>query len=280
MKVVFIAYNNKDKILTRVIYMRLVEEQWPGVEIFMDEFSVRPGEDFKEKCVSKARVANLGIIILSEYTQKSEFVPQEAGILLAKDIPKIYVALHEDWKIPPGYEKTIKSFPLYEGNPYEALERLVLIVRELLELGPHIEDTEFGILRHPIGTEKERGQLFPCSFLISPTYQSDPLDRWQELADIEVVFPQGNPLGTRHVYLIPSGLATPLFRHSIRLRSEPSLLAHKRQTSKKFADEKRGRELKGFWFGMRKGEVEIAAVYCPAYDAFLNSSLKEYLHGR
>lgn len=134
MKIVFIVYNHKDKVIARYIYHNLSKQNWADVEIFMDEFSIQPGEDFKEKCLATAKIADLGIVVLSEYTQKSEYVPQEVGILLSKDIPKIYIALHEDWKIPPGYEKTIKSFPLYEErDPSEGIRKLVELVRSIIK---------------------------------------------------------------------------------------------------------------------------------------------------
>jgi len=124
MKSLFIAYNHKDKVIARFIYHALSREPW-DIEVFMDEFSIQPGEDIKQKCLEKAKNADLGIVILSEYTQKSEYVPQEVGILLSRNIPKIYVALHESWEIPPGYEKTIKSFPLWEEkDPSEGMNKL------------------------------------------------------------------------------------------------------------------------------------------------------------
>lgn len=134
MKTIFIAYNHKDKVITRFIYHALSKEPWENIEVFMDEFSIQPGEDIKQKCLEKARGADLGIVILSEYTQKSEYVPQEVGILLSRDIPKIYVALHESWEIPPGYEKTIKSFPLWEEKePSGGISKLIELVRSLLK---------------------------------------------------------------------------------------------------------------------------------------------------
>jgi len=133
MKSIFIAYNHKDKVIARCIYHALSREPW-DIEGFMDEFSIKPGEDIKQKCIEKAKEADLGIVILSEYTQKSEYVPQEVGILLSRNIPKIYVALHESWKIPPGYENTIKSFPLWEEkDPFEGMNKLKELVRGFLE---------------------------------------------------------------------------------------------------------------------------------------------------
>ncbi|CAD6492283.1 MAG: Tetratricopeptide repeat protein [Candidatus Argoarchaeum ethanivorans] len=127
------SLQHKDKVIARFIYHALSREPW-DIKVFVDEFSIQPGEDINQKCLEKAKNADLGIVILSEYIQKSEYVPQEVGILLSIDIPKIYVALHESWKIPPGYEKTIKSFPLWEEkNPSEGINKLKELVRSLLK---------------------------------------------------------------------------------------------------------------------------------------------------
>ncbi len=88
MKTIFIAYNHKDKVIARFIYHALSKEPWRHIEVFMDEFSIQAGKDIKQKCLEKAKSADLGIVILSEYTQKSEYVPQEVGLLLSRDIPK------------------------------------------------------------------------------------------------------------------------------------------------------------------------------------------------
>ncbi len=133
MKTIFIGYNNKDKALARFIYHQLCRHYWPDINIFMDEFSIHPGEDWKLTCIKQAKKSNLGIFILSEYTHKSEYVPQEIGILLTKNIPLIYVATHDEFKIPPGYGKTVKSFPLFEHrNPFVGLENLTEWIIDLL----------------------------------------------------------------------------------------------------------------------------------------------------
>lgn len=133
--------------------------------------------------------------------------------------------------------------------------------------------TESGLLKHPPGTEKDRGLFQPSVFTIDPKYQSDPLGRWKTLADVLV---QCEIPGNRLlVYLIPSGLATPFLRHSALLRSDPTLLERKRRATEKFAEDRLGCKLEGFWFRMKKGEIELPTVYCPSYDAFLNASLQE-----
>lgn len=135
MKRIFIAYNNKDKVIARLIYHSLVGQDWPDISVFMDEFSIKPGEDWKERSIAEAKKANLGIVILSEYMRKSEYVSQEVGIMLSRKVPVIYVALHEDWKVPPGYEKTIKSYPLYDAkSPLTSLGELVKLIENTLRI--------------------------------------------------------------------------------------------------------------------------------------------------
>lgn len=136
-------------------------------------------------------------------------------------------------------------------------------------------NTQFGIVCHPQGTDRDRGQLHPCYFAIKPNYHLDTLGRWKTLADIEVEVLEANFPASLHIYLIPSGGTTPLLRHSVILRTNPGLLDHKRIASAKFVEERMGGQLKGFWFHMRKGEIEIPTVYSAEYDAFLNSSMRE-----
>jgi hypothetical protein len=114
--------------------------------------------------------------------------------------------------------------------------------------------TDIGRVEHPIGTEAARGPLRPCQFQIAPDYQSD----------------------TEHVYLIPSGACSPLLRHSDILRTDPGLLDRKRKATAEFCHSCGAAPVDGFWFTMRKGEIEFAAIYAPRYDAALNESLKDW----
>jgi len=133
MKRIFIAYHNKDKVIARIFYHSLFDQNWPDIYVFMDEFSIKPGEDWKKRCLAEAKIANLGIIILSDYTSLSDYVLQEIRIMLSKKVPMIYISLHEESKIPPGYESTIKSYPLYDAkSPLTSLGEFVILVEETL----------------------------------------------------------------------------------------------------------------------------------------------------
>ena len=155
-----------------------------------------------------------------------------------------------------------------------------IIISRLKDLSPYI--TESGILRHPLTTEKDRAPLYPCSFFIKPDYKNDRLGRWQSLADIEVEvvsddFP--SKFQKFHIYLIPSGSATQLLRHSQILKTDSNLLERKRRASIKFAKEWMERELKGAWFIMKIGELGVPTVYSLEYDKFLNYSIQENYRG-
>jgi hypothetical protein len=134
--------------------------------------------------------------------------------------------------------------------------------------------TDIGRVEHPIGTEAARGPLRPCQFQIAPDYQSDVRGRWRRLGDVLVTF--SSPVPTEHVYLIPSGACSPLLRHSDILRTDPGLLDRKRKATAEFCHSCGAAPVDGFWFTMRKGEIEFAAIYAPRYDAALNESLKDW----
>lgn len=147
-----------------------------------------------------------------------------------------------------------------------------IIISRLKDLSSYAIGSD--VLCHPLTTEVDRGQLHPCSFFIKPDYKNDRLGRWQSLADIEVEVIGDKISPKYHVYLIPSGSATALLRHSHILKTDPRLLERKRSASIKFAKEWMRRELKGAWFIMKIGELDVPTVYAQEYDKFLNYSIQ------
>ena len=142
MKKIFLGYSNRDKVLARLLYHYLRGYVWPNAKIFAYEFSLTPGESWADQATNEASSADLGIIVLSEYIKKSEFLPQEVGVLRAKNVPVIYVSLHEEWRIPPGYDASIHSFPMFNYmNPMDALPDLGAHMRRQLSL-PAESETE------------------------------------------------------------------------------------------------------------------------------------------
>lgn len=144
-----------------------------------------------------------------------------------------------------------------------------LTVERLRELRKR--PTNHGVVFHPLPTDKYRGELYACEFSVDTRFQNDPLNRWQDLGDVWVRYP--NEHGTKYVYLIPSGLCTAFLRHTVRLRTRPDYLEAKRLASIAFAERVRDRNLAGFWFLSRSPkapERNIVTIYCPEYDRFLN----------
>ena len=186
-----------------------------------------------------------------------------------RDRDSLFILALDDTPLD-GNLKGVLSHKLHEIGLVGARD---IIILRLKELSPYI--TESGILCHPLTTEKDRGQLHPCSFFIKPDYKNDRLGRWRKLADIEVEVVGENFPPNFQVYLIPSGSATPLLRHSHILKTDPSLLERKRSASIKFAEEWMERELKGTWFIMKMGELDVPTVYSLEYDKFLNYSIHE-----
>jgi hypothetical protein len=54
------------------------------------------------------------------------------------------------------------------------------------------------------------------------------------------------------------------------LKADSSLLERKRSATRTFAVRSLGQQLDGYWFPLRKGDIEIPTIYSPTYDAFLN----------
>lgn len=155
------------------------------------------------------------------------------------------------------------------------LERIV--VERLREL--RMRPTDDGIVFHPPPTDKYRGELRPCHFQLNPQFRSDPLKRWQQLGDIWTKFP--NDKGTKHVYLIPSGLCTVYLRHTVRFRTQPDYLEAKRIASAKWAKIVGDRNSSGFWFlstSSKAPEREVVILYCAEYDRYLNEHFEQCLN--
>jgi hypothetical protein len=132
--------------------------------------------------------------------------------------------------------------------------------------------TPFGTVCHPPPTEKYRGTLHACDFAVSREYGSDTLRRWFKLGDVLVDFP--NNYGTKHVYLIPSGLSDVMVRHTQRFLTDPLLIEAKRRVTARFIADVGDRPLSGFWFlsrSPRASEVDVVTVYSGEYDRYLNA---------
>lgn len=148
------------------------------------------------------------------------------------------------------------------------LETLILARLRSLSVG---QDKD-GMVCHPQNIA-DRGGLTPCAFQIDPNFKQNGRVRWESLADILTTYKRPNAMPD--VYLIPSGGAPDLLRHSRRLRTDPELLAMKREASLAFTAQYAGREINGFWFAIRKDTIDVIAVYSAVYDACLNEYFRK-----
>lgn len=174
--------------------------------------------------------------------------------------------------IPPDFEIILAH--RIDQTGLLGLERLAIDRLRSLSRRP----TSHGVISHPPPTNTYRSMPQPCRFRVNRGYATDPLNRWKQLADVLVDFP--NDQGTVYVYLIPSGLCTAHLRHTDRLRTDMRYLNAKRAATEEWIASVIGRELAGFSFVERKRkspEKEILTVYCAEYDRYLNDHMERFL---
>lgn len=130
--------------------------------------------------------------------------------------------------------------------------------------------TAEAIACHPVGAEAIRGALYPCEFVISTKFETDPLRRWQNVGDILVNHCGGPSLRNEYlsVYLIPSGRVPPYLAHSTLLKTSPEALRVKKALVKEFMQNHGEKRFRGDLFYIKKDGVEYPHVYCAELDAF------------
>lgn len=74
---VFISYSTKDLEIVNKIKEQLKRE---GVEVFIAEYSIEPGEKLNKRIVEEIKNCDLFILIWSKNSRKSEYVNQEIGM--------------------------------------------------------------------------------------------------------------------------------------------------------------------------------------------------------
>jgi hypothetical protein len=216
--------------------------------------------------------SRLNILIWSDaYMKKTEatesIVAMEYRGLIHRHIEKgdgqsLFVARVDRTSIPCAFEPILVH--QLQDHGITGLEKLVINrIRDL-----SVAKNHDGMVRHPKNTETVRSGLTPCKFKIHANYFRDSNARWEKLADILTDYKRPNCMP--QVYLIPSGACAELLRHSSRLGTIPELLELKREAGKMFARNYLNQEINGFWFTIRKDEIDVIAVYAPVYDRFLN----------
>ena len=116
---VFISYSTKDLPVVEHVRSLL---QHTSVEVFVAEYSVTPGQTLPAEIIAAIKSCNLFILLWSNNSKESEWVPQEIGIATSEKKPILPVVLHADISLP-GFIKALKYLPAYK-NPEGALSWL------------------------------------------------------------------------------------------------------------------------------------------------------------
>jgi CheY-like chemotaxis protein len=211
---------------------------------------------------AKAAVENSGtaIFVLSRKALSSSWVKESIEFAMVnQSFLRISVAMIEDCPVP----RELMSFPQFRFD-----RNFAAALRELMnELGLSQPGEELRSRWHPPEDFDRRGPLTPCSFTISPRYQSLGGSRWQRWADVLVQLEQAP--NNDYVYMIPSRFS-PETLHQPEQLADPSALEEKRSLTSKFVEANLQSQLTGLRFtkNMASGTQAIH-VYCREYDDFL-----------
>lgn len=107
---VFISYSTKDFPLADYVRNLL---QHSSVEVFVAEYSVVPGQSLPVEIIAAIKNCNLFILLWSENSKESEWVPQEIGIATSEKKPILPVVPHQKISLP-GFISSLKYLPLYK----------------------------------------------------------------------------------------------------------------------------------------------------------------------
>lgn len=114
---VFISYSTDD--LKNVDQLKVLLEN-SGVEVFVAEHSVLPGQNLPEEIKKAIRDCDVFILLWSQSARGSDWVPQEIGI--AQELGKQIVPLVlEEGLGLTGFIRELKYIPVYK-DPEAALE--------------------------------------------------------------------------------------------------------------------------------------------------------------
>ncbi len=112
---VFISYSTKDlHVVSKFKEMLSV----PVIDVFIAEYSMKPGSKLDEEIIDAIRDCDLFILLWSRNSKKSEWVSQEIGIATTEEKTILPIVLNKGLSLP-GFIKNRKYLAAYE-NPEEA----------------------------------------------------------------------------------------------------------------------------------------------------------------
>ena len=101
---VFISYSTKDLMKVNNIREQLKRE---GVEVFVAEYSIRPGEGLNRKIIEEIKNCDLFVFLCTKNSIKSEYVNQEIGIAKGNNKYIISIITQKGLK-PPALINNLK----------------------------------------------------------------------------------------------------------------------------------------------------------------------------
>jgi len=112
---VFISYSTNDFPLVEHVKRLLTN---PALEVFIAEYAVTPGRQLNNTIVNAIKNCDLFVLLWSQNSKFSEYVPQEIGIARGNDKPIIPIVLERELQLP-GFIKELKYLKAY-SNPAES----------------------------------------------------------------------------------------------------------------------------------------------------------------
>ncbi len=108
---VFISYSTKD--IGLINRFRTILN--PSVETFIAKYSILPGGNLAPEIITAIKSCDLFILMWSQNSKVSEWVPQEIGIAVSENKIILPVVLEPNI-ILPGFIKDRKYLPIYENH--------------------------------------------------------------------------------------------------------------------------------------------------------------------
>jgi hypothetical protein len=88
--------------------------QDPSVEVFVAEYSVRPGEKLNATIMKAIKECDHFVLLWSKNSKGSEYVSQEIALALNNDKDILPIVLDEGLHLP-GFINDLKYLPAYKG---------------------------------------------------------------------------------------------------------------------------------------------------------------------
>ncbi|RCK73033.1 MAG: hypothetical protein ANABAC_1178 [Anaerolineae bacterium] len=272
------SYSSKDKWIANDLYYLLSEV---GLSVYFSQElpDFTHGGFLRQELAKIYNNSILNVIFWSKSYDEQErdsIIMLERNILWNRhignnELSTLYLLILDD-SVP---DKDFSLCVYHNIRDVGLIKTRIFILSRLRECwkSPRSSSREY---HHPPGTEKQRGNLTPCKFIIDKNYKNDSLHRWEVLGDVEVKVLNRKVNNFFHVYLIP-GWKPPIFlSNSLILKSDKESLQIKKRATDMFIRTNHGAELSGVLFDIDKDGIRLPHVYCSDYDEFLSDNWEKF----